>query len=314
MKKKDGKRTHMIPLARVQPVTVALMILLLVLAASVACAGAAELSEAGGRESAPPMGIGAPVSMDGGPAFSKEMTRASAPQSSDQIAIDVDRLIIQNVSMRLAVNSISDTIDTISSLATELGGFVVSSYVRGNGSDEYGFVSFRIPVQQTDIVRSRLRDTAVRIEEESTQSTDVTEEYVDIQGRLSNLKRTEEQYLLLFDKAKSVEDMLRIQRELSTVRSQIEQTTGRMQYLERTSAMALISVDLRLATSSDPLVPAGWSFQETVKDALRSVSLFGQWLAGAIIWVIIYSPIWGALLIATYFASRWIRRRTRNSS
>jgi hypothetical protein len=304
----------MLRFIHLQSATVILMSLLLILTASVACTGTEESLGDADREPVPPMGVGAPVSMEGGPAFSKEMTRASTPATSDQIAIGADRLIIQNVSMRLAVNSISKTIDTISSLATELGGFVVSSYVRGNDSDEYGFVSFRIPVQQTDIVRSRLRDTAVRIEEESTQSTDVTEEYVDIQGRLSNLERTEEQYLLLFEKAKSVEDMLRIQRELSTIRSQIEQTTGRMQYLERTSAMALISVDLRLATSTEPLVPAGWSFLETVKEALRSVSLFGQWLAGAIIWVIIYSPIWGVLLIATYFATRWIRRRTRNSS
>jgi hypothetical protein len=46
------------------------------------------------------------------------------------------------------------------------------------------------------------------------------------------------------EKAEKVEDILDIQRELSRTRGEIEQTKGRMQYLERTSATSLISVQL----------------------------------------------------------------------
>ena len=39
-------------------------------------------------------------------------------------------------------------------------------------------------------------------------------------------------------------DILEVQRELTNTRGQIEQTKGRMQYLEQTSTMSLINVSL----------------------------------------------------------------------
>jgi hypothetical protein len=46
------------------------------------------------------------------------------------------------------------------------------------------------------------------------------------------------------EKAETVEDTLDVQSELSKVRGDIEQTKGRMQYLERTSATSLIVISL----------------------------------------------------------------------
>ncbi|GAI37823.1 unnamed protein product, partial [marine sediment metagenome] len=47
--------------------------------------------------------------------------------------------------------------------------------------------------------------------------------------------------------AEEVEDMLAVQREISKTRGEIEQTKGRMQYLEQTSATSLIRVQLNQA-------------------------------------------------------------------
>ena len=82
---------------------------------------------------------------------------------------------------------------------------------------------------------------------ESTSSQDVTEEYVDLSARLSNLEATEQQLLMILNKAVEVEDILAVQRELTRVSEEIERIKGRMQYLERTAAMSLI--DIRLEQS-----------------------------------------------------------------
>lgn len=236
-----------------------------------------------------------------------------SPRAMDQPSIAIDRLIVQNVWMALLTESVTNTIDNISSMATEMQGFVISSHIGGDEGKEYGSVSFRVPAKKTDEARSNLRNMAIRVTEESSQSQDVTEEYSDLQGRLENLSHTEEQYILLFEKAKSVEDMLKIQNELSIVQGQIEQVMGRIQYLERTSAMSLISVTIRDATSEEPIVAPGWSFQETFKDAFRSIARFGQLMAGSAIWIVIYSPVWASLLVLSYLCIKWIIRRTNNS-
>ena len=107
-----------------------------------------------------------------------------------------------------------------------------------------------------------------------------------------------------------MEDILRIYERLSQVRREIEQIKGRMQYLERTSSMSLISVHLELVASGKPLVGAGWSLTEAFKSAIRGIVTFGQWLVTIAIWLVIFSPLWGAIIGIIY----WRRRRRKAAS
>lgn len=61
---------------------------------------------------------------------------------------------------------------------------------------------------------------------------------------MKNLEATETQLLKIMDNATKTEDVLSVQRELTTVRGDIEQAKGRMQYLERTSSTSLIDIQL----------------------------------------------------------------------
>jgi len=70
---------------------------------------------------------------------------------------------------------------------------------------------------------------------------------VDLSAKLHNLEASEEQLLRLMEQAGEVTEILDVQRELSKTRGEIEQTKGRMQYLEQTSAMSLIQVRLEQA-------------------------------------------------------------------
>ena len=148
---------------------------------------------------------------------------------------------------------------------------------------------------------------AVRVTSESTDSQDVTEQYTDLESRLRNAEATESQYLALLEEAKDVEDILNIYERLSWVRNEIEQIKGRMQYLERTSSMSLISVYLKPETTAKPLVSAGWSALEILKSAVRGIVTFGQWAGALVIWLLIFSPVWGAILGIIL----WRRRRKR---
>jgi len=120
----------------------------------------------------------------------------------------------------------------------------VSSRISGEENDRRGWISIRVPDGKFEQALAELRDLSVRVESESTDSQDVTEEYVDLQSRLKNAQATENQYLALLQKAENVEDILRIYERLSQVRSEIEQLKGRIQYLENTSSMSLISTRL----------------------------------------------------------------------
>ena len=220
----------------------------------------------------------------------KESAAGALPSATEE------RMIVRSGDMSLIVKNVVDTRDGIAQLAVTLGGYVVSSWISGEGQEMRGSISVRVPDEKFDQALAELRKLAVRVERESTNSQDVTEQYTDLDARLKNAEATEKQYLALLNKATDVEDMLRIQDSLSRVRAEIEQIKGQMQYLERTSSMSLITASLQPAVSAKPLVSAGWSALETLKAAVRGLIAFGKWLVNIAIWLVIFLPIWGTIL------------------
>ena len=160
------------------------------------------------------------------------------------------RIIVRNVDMGLVVDDVASGVDVIGELAVELGGWVVSS---DRSQKHRAFVSLRVPADMLDLAVARLRALSVEVESEVTNSRDVTDEYVDLTSRLTNLQATEEALLKLLERAEKVEDALNVQTELTRVRGEIERFQGRIKFLEETSAFSLINVHLKLAPVDMPV-------------------------------------------------------------
>ncbi len=159
-----------------------------------------------------------------------------------------ERMIVRTGEMSLVVTDVLTAIEQIIGLAGNYDGYVVSSNSWREGDRLVGAISIRVDAQHFDDAIRALRAMAVEVNYESTTSKDVTEEYVDLSARLHNLEATKVQLEKLLEKTEEkVTDILEVQRELSRVTGEIEQTKGRMQYLERTSSTSLINVQLQQA-------------------------------------------------------------------
>ncbi len=220
-----------------------------------------------------------------------------------------ERMIVRTGDISLVVDDVVDARDEISQLAGRLDGYVVSFQISGEEQEMRGWISIRVPDDKFDQALTELRELAVRVTSESTDSRDITEQYIDLQSRLKNAEATESQYLALLEKAEVVEDILKIYERLSWVRSDIEQIKGRMQYLERISSMSLISVNLEPVTTAKPLVRAGWNALEVLKSAARGFVTFGQVLGTIVLWLLIFIPVWGTILGIIL----WRRHRKRKA-
>jgi len=230
--------------------------------------------------------------------------------SSDSGGGEIDRKIVKNGYMTLEVNDIAAAINGITAIANGLNGYVVSSSQRGYPDVTYGQISIRVPSDTFDEALNQLRKLAVNVPSESTNSQDVTQEYTDLQAQLRNLEATEAQYLQILQKAEKVEDILAVQRELSNVRGQIEQIKGRILYIERTSDMALIDVNLQKVK---PIGGTAWNALETLKSAARGLVSFGKALADVLIWLVIFSPVWIIILVVVLYFVKWRPRRAKAS-
>jgi PKD repeat protein len=174
----------------------------------------------------------------------KTSAAASADISANQSALPSDRMVVRTGNMQIVVTDITSVMDSINKVAANYGGYVVSSQKGKEGERNVGNISIRVLAENYDRALVDIRALAKSVTSESTNSQDVTEEYVDLDARVKNLQATEAQLQKIMQAATKTEDILAIQRELTNVRGQIDSAKGRMQLLQRTSSTSLIQIRL----------------------------------------------------------------------
>lgn len=207
---------------------------------------------------------------------------------------EVKRLVIKNASLSLIVVDPVKSLERITILADELGGFVVSANLSqttlSNGLKvPQGSITIRVPAE-------KLTTALIKIENESDQepqnktidSQDVTREYTDLRSRLRNLEDAEEQLRKIMENAFSTDDVLSVYNRLVEVREQIEVTKGQIQYYEQSAALSSISVTLTADKAVQPLQIGGWQPAGVAKEAVEALIKTLQFLVNAFLWVVIY--------------------------
>ena len=153
-----------------------------------------------------------------------------------------------------------------------------------------------VPSPEFEQALDELRGLGKKVTTDTVRGEDVTEEFVDLESRERNLLAAEQSLLELYDRARSVNDALSIERELTNIRGEIEQVQGRMQYLEQRAAYSQIILSIRPvvrpatpppAWSPAHVVSRAWDASLGVLQALATVVLtgivFGWWLAPALV-------------------------------
>ena len=175
-----------------------------------------------------------------------------------------ERIIVHTAYLTLVTDDVAVTIGRVGDLAGSFGGWVVDS---DRSSRHSGSIAVRVPAESLDEALRRIGDMA-EVEARSITSQDVTDEYVDNQSRLVSMRATEERLLSFLERAETVEDALRVQKELSDLQLRIEETQGRLNFLSQTAAFSLIQVSLRLAPQ-DITVEAGPDTSARVGQSVR---------------------------------------------
>ncbi|NIM48169.1 MAG: DUF4349 domain-containing protein [Gemmatimonadales bacterium] len=242
----------------------------------------------------------------------EELAYQAAPSNLAPVA---ERMIIRTAELAIVVEDTETALLQVRGVATGLDGYVASADVWRVNEQLRGRVTIRVPAESFDTAMDQIKGLAVEVERENISAQDVTEEYTDLSARLRNLEATEEELLALLtevrEKTRQAEDVLAVHRELTNIRGQIEQIKGRMQYLERMTALATISVELIPEEEEKPIVEEGWQPLRTLRDASRALVDAGQFFVDAAIWLIVFVlPVLLVLLLPVAIVIFvWRRRR-----
>ncbi len=247
--------------------------------------------------------VGLPSSLDAGAVQSKSAPNTS-PFSLTQTSME-NRMVIKNSALSLLINDVKKTGEQIIAYAKNSGGYMVSaSYERPNESP-FAAITVRVPADKLEVALAYFRSLAVKVINENLVGEDVTDQYTDIEAQIATLKSTKQKFEEIMNKATKVEDILNVQREIINTQQQIDSYVGQKKALEQNAQLTKITVYLSTDELALPYTPSQTFRPEVIfKQAVRSLLGILAGLGTIIIWLAVFSVIWGPILAIIVFVKK----------
>lgn len=221
------------------------------------------------------------------PALEQAPPERAPEEAAEKEPEAADRLVIKRKTLKLEVKDVRKTRDKIDEIAARYNGNITSCIISSEGpyppiyseesslpADKRGkalsaTIVVKVPSDKFPLLIKDVKKLG-EVEYEQESEEEVTQQYIDLSARLRNLKHQEERYLELLDVAKNVEEMLKVEAELSRVRGEIESLQARIDYLERSAKMATLTIELH--EPSKIIQPPGfdWGFTKAITKAIQN--------------------------------------------
>ncbi|MGO4887664.1 DUF4349 domain-containing protein [Anaerobacillus sp. MEB173] len=203
--------------------------------------------------------------------FGAHVSHDGADQSQKRNEVTANRMVIYHAELSIEVTNYSQTEALIQQQVNKQGGYVVEAVTYDNDDDnQNGYLVVRVPQENFDLFLNDVEKSSVKVNNRHIRGSDVTEEFVDLESRLKSKRSVEERLLTFMETASNTEDLLAISRDLAIVQEEIEQITGRMNYLQNQVDLATITIYL----SESKMKIAPIQDQETLYTWLKAKSLF----------------------------------------
>ncbi len=261
---------------------------------------------------------------DGGDGGGGGDAAAGAPTSTPALAADGaadgesqdftrERSLIRTGRLELEVDDFERAQTNLTETTESYGGFVSDSQRELHRIDNEtyltGVIVLRVPSENFSAVLTRAESEGTVLSAD-TEVQDVTDQLVDLNARLDNLRAERDQLRTLYRRANDTEDVLAVQRRLSDVQEEIERLDARKQSLERRVALSTIRVELREERPEPEPEPMEQWYDEPVVGAFLEsvdgvvVTLRAMVVAGA--YALPYIIVFGVPLLVIGFL---VRRR-----
>lgn len=264
-----------------------------------------------------PAPLGAPAALP----FANDAAKSAVQNSTSATsgtAPSSDRLVIQTAELTIVVKDVNASATAIQNMAKQMGGFVVSAnigqtYAPDGTQVPQADVVVRVPADQLDAALTQIKQGTVDVKNETRSGQDVTDQYVDLQSRLTAKQAAEDQLLKIMQNATRTQDVLDVYQQLQQVESDIEVLKGQIKYFEQSASLSAITVHIVAEATVKPLQVGGWKPQGVARDAIQSLIFFWQGFINFLItFFLLILPVLITIAIPFFLAFlllRWIFRK-----
>ncbi len=246
-----------------------------------------------------------------GGAASSRRSSPSAAQSSEKTVTPQRIESTGTIAITVAKNHIETALSKLSALAQRDHGYVESSQAatgsRVPRSFTTAYIVLEVPQTSFHHLVSQVQGVG-RTTSLSTNSNNVTSEYVNYQARIHALQASLNQYLAIMTRATTISAILAVQNQINQIQSQIEQEQGQLNVLNHQTTYASLTV--HVATPAHHTSPSKRSgLDKAFHDSVSGFVTGFEWLirlAGPVLFALLAL---GVLSLAVRYAWRGVRRR-----
>lgn len=170
-----------------------------------------------------------------GPARKSASVALDQPAAVKPLPKEYARQVVYSGTMTVSVYELEQSKDSVETLVTDAGG-----YVQRMAEDS---MVLRIPAAEFRTVADSIGKLG-RLDEESYEALDVTEDYYDLETRIAVLEKTQTQLMTLLGQARSVKDALEVRAALDEVTLELESALGRQRVLASQVRFSALSLTL----------------------------------------------------------------------
>ncbi|MBI1345528.1 DUF4349 domain-containing protein [bacterium] len=215
------------------------------------------------------------------------------------------RKIIDRVSLDLRVDDLTTFNSQLMAAVSSTDGYLSQSQLRL--AQHFGKWTVRVPTERLSefLVQAQVLGTVLG---SHSSAEDVTEQFIDIEARLTT-KRVEEERLktLLTEQTGTLTDVLQVEKELHRVREEIEQAEGRLRSLDDLTQFATVEIT---ATVHAPIgwIPDGSLGQQIVGVFKESCRLLIELLRTGLLIAVAFLP-WLIAALPEVLLIYWLAKR-----
>ncbi|MDG2431859.1 DUF4349 domain-containing protein [Flavobacterium sp.] len=219
----------------------------------------------------------------------------------------IEQKIIKEANLRFETSELESTYNQIVTNTKEAGGTIQNDSEGKDYGSIYKKLIIRVPNQNFDVFIKNISKGVAYFENKEITAQDVTAEYIDIDARIKAKKSLENRYIELLNKANKVSEMLEIEKELATIREEIEAKQGELNYLQSRISESTITIYFYKNVAADGGVTNSYGSKiwNAITSGFNSLSSF----------LIALLSIWPFLIILTtiiYFIRKKIKQKNKN--
>ena len=178
------------------------------------------------------------------PAEDQAVLKVADQEGPEIKTVSHKQMLIKQAEIRMEVESLHESYGLLKKYLSATHAYYSAENQRYFGSSMEKEYEIRVPVAEFDSLMYLISSMGAKIDYRNISSQDVTEEYLDLQARIKTQKALEARYQQLLNRAKTIEDILKLEKYLTEVRETIERMQGRTVYLRDKASYSSVKLSM----------------------------------------------------------------------